>query len=289
MPTPRSPDSDRRSTERKEAERLYIESKGNMKLVEIAEKMKLPANKIRKWKSLDGWEAKLHPTTEKKSKKKPVERSTSEKGSVPRKRGAPKGNQNSKGVSKGKGNPKPTNTTPPDRTKHGGYRPVFMDALDDDEQKLVEYVPDDEEELLIEQIKLFSIRERRILQAINKYREQNGDVAVANVTRFEEKRAFKNKEEEADYEKRIEDKVASGDRLPGKAFSIQTHTSNKDMVIARLEQELSTVQSKKTKAIETLSKVRIEKIKMDREVAGNDVVDDWIAGVLGEDGTDEQK
>lgn len=289
MPTPRSPDSDKRSAERKEAERLYIESKGNMKLVEIAEKMKLPANKIRKWKSLDGWEAKLHPVTEKKSKKKPVERSTSEKGSVPRKRGAPKGNQNSKGVSKGKGNPKPTNTTPPDRTKHGGYRPVFMDALDDDEQELVEYVPDDEEELLIEQIKLFSIRERRILQAINKYREQNGDVAVANVTRFEEKRAFKNKEEEADYEKRIEDKVASGDRLPGKAFSIQTHTSNKDMVIARLEQELSTVQSKKTKAIETLSKVRIEKIKMDREVAGNDVVDDWIAGVLGEDGADEQK
>lgn len=164
-----------------------------------------------------------------------------------------------------------------------------MDALDDDEQELVEYVPDDEEELLIEQIKLFSIRERRILQAINKYREQNGDVAVANVTRFEEKRAFKNKEEEADYEKRIEDKVASGDRLPGKAFSIQTHTSNKDMVITRLEQELSTVQSKKTKAIETLSKVRIEKIKMDREVAGNDVVDDWIAGVLGEDGADEQE
>ena len=289
MPTPRSPDSDKRSTERKEAERLYLESKGNMKLVEIAEKMKLPANKIRKWKSLDGWEAKLHPVTEKKSKKKPVERSTSEKGSVPRKRGAPKWNQNSKGASKGKGNPKPTNTTPPVLTKHGGYRPVFMDALDEDEQELVEYVPDDEEELLIEQIKLFSIRERRILQAINKYREQNGDVAVADVTRFEEKRTFKNKEEEADYEKRIEAKVSSGDRLPGKSFNIQTHTSNKDMVIARLEQELSTVQSKKTKAIETLSRVRIEKLKMDREFAGNDVVDDWIAGVLGEDGADEQK
>lgn len=281
MPTPRSPDSDKRSAERKEAERLYLESKGNMKLVEIAEKMNLPANKIRKWKSLDGWEAKLHPVTEKKSKKKPVERSTSDKGSVPHKRGAPKGNQNSKGASKGKGNPRPTNTTPPDRTKHGGYRPVFMDALDEDEQELVEYVPDDEEELLIEQIKLFSIRERRILQAINKYRGQNGDVAVADVTRFEEKRTFSDKEEEADYEKRIKAKVASGDRLPGKSFSIQTHTSNKDLIVARLEQELSSVQNKKTKAIETLSKIRIERMKMENEKAGSEAVDDWIDAVLG--------
>ncbi|MCM1124515.1 MAG: phage terminase small subunit [Eubacterium sp.] len=284
MPTPRSPATDRRSSERKEAERLYLESKGSMKLVEIAEKLRLPDNKIRKWKSLDGWEAKLRPTTGKNSKKKQVERSTSEKGSVPPKRGAPKGNRNAVG---NKGNQNPNR--PPDQTKHGGYKPVFMDALDEDEQALVGGVPEDEEMLLIEQIQLFSIRERRILQAINKYREQNGDVAVADVTRFEEKRTFKNKEEEADYEKRIEAKVSSGDRLPGKSFNIQTHTSNKDMIIARLEQELSTVQSKKTKAIETLSKIRIEKIKMDREVAGNDVVDDWIAGVLGEGGADEQE
>lgn len=156
-----------------------------------------------------------------------------------------------------------------------------MDALDEDEQELVEYVPDDEEELLIEQIKLFSIRERRILQAINKYRGQNGDVAVADVTRFEEKRTFSDKEEEADYEKRIKAKVASGDRLPGKSFSIQTHTSNKDLIVARLEQELSSVQNKKTKAIEALSKIRIERMKMENEKAGSEAVDDWIDAVLG--------
>ncbi len=281
MPTPRSPATDRRSAERKEAEQLYLKSNGNMKLVEIAEKLRLPDNKIRKWKSLDGWEAKLHPVTGKDSKKKQVERSTSEKGNVPPKRGAPKGNKNAKGAS---GNPSPKKPV-----KHGGYMPVFMDALDEDEQELVGGVPEDEETLLIEQIQLFSIRERRILKAINKYREQNGDVAVADVTRFEEKRTFNSKEEEVDYEKRIEAKVASGDRLPGKSYSIQTHTSNKDMVIARLEQELSTVQSKKTKAIEALSKVRLEKEKINQETAGSDVVDDWISAVIGEDGADEQK
>ena len=152
-----------------------------------------------------------------------------------------------------------------------------------DEQELVATVPKDTELQLMEQIQLFSIRERRILKAINKYREQKGDVAVADVTRFEDKRIFKNKEEEAEYDRCQKIKVDKGDILPGKSYSIQTHTSNKDMVIARLEQELSTVQSKKTKAIEALSKYRLEKAKLESESAGNDAVDDWIAAVLEED------
>ena len=168
-------------------------------------------------------------------------------------------------------------------TKHGGYVPVFMDALDEDEQELVATIPEDTEQQLMEQIQLFSIRERRILKAINKYREQNGDVSVADVTRFEDKRSFKDKEEEAEYDRRQKIKVDKGDILPGKSYSIQTHTTNKDMVIARLEQELSTVQSKKTKAIEALSKYRMEKAKIKSESAGNEAVDDWIAAVIGEE------
>ena len=57
---------------------------------------------------------------------------------------------------------------------------------------------------------------------------------------------------------------------------------------ARLEQELTTVQGKKTKAIEALSKYRMEKARIESESAGNDAVDDWISAVLGEDvGEDE--
>ena len=50
MPTPRSPDVDKRSEERKRAEQMYLDSKGSLKLVEIAEKLGLPDNKVRKWK-----------------------------------------------------------------------------------------------------------------------------------------------------------------------------------------------------------------------------------------------
>lgn len=260
---PRAPD------ERiKEAKKLYLKG---MKLVEIASQLNLPEGTVRRWKCTHKWDSER---SEKKSER-------SEK-----KRGGQPGNQNSKGVSKGKGNPHPK--PPPDRTKHGGYVPVFMDALDEDEKELVDAVPEDEEQLLLEQIQLFSIRERRILKAINKYREQNGDVAVSDVTRFDNKRSFKSKEEEETYEKRQQEKIDREEILPGKPYSVQTHTTNKDMIIARLEQELSTVQSKKTKAIEALSKYRMEKAKLESESAGNDAVDDWISAVLGEDVSDDE-
>lgn len=254
-----------------EAAKLF---KKGMAMVDIAKKMGVSAGTVRSWKNRYGWG----------DKSKKNKRNVAEKESATlqkRKRGGQPGNQNSKGVSKGKGNPNPK--PPPDRTKHGGYVPVFMDALDEDEQELVATIPEDTELQLMEQIQLFSIRERRILKAINKYLEQKGDVAVADVTRFENKRFFDDKEEEIEYNRRQKKKIQDGEILPGKPYSIQTHTSNKDMIIARLEQELSTVQSKKTKAIEALAKYRMENTKMEIESAGNDVVDDWIAAVLGED------
>lgn len=250
-----------------EAEKLY---KSGMKMVDISKKIGVPEGTIRRWKHDKCWDGNTKKKQSERSEKK-----DEEKANV-RKRGAPKGNQNAKG---GKGNPNPK--PPPDPTKHGAYRAVFMDALDEDEQELVGMVPEDEEQLLMEQIQLFSIRERRILKAINKYREQKGEVSVADLYRSEAKRSFKDDNEKELYEKKIREKVEKDERLPGESYSIQTHTTNKDLIIARLEQELSSVQNKKTKAIEALSKIRIERAKMENEAAGSEVVDDWISAVLG--------
>lgn len=273
MPTPRSPDVDKRSDERKNAEKMFLESNGKLKLVEIAEKMGLPSNKVRKWKSLDGWEAKLHPDT-KKGKKKPVERSTSEKGSVPRKRGAPKGNKNAVG---GRGNP---NAIPPDATKHGGYSAVYWDTIDDDERELIKDMPQDEETLLLDQIHLYSVRERRIMKAINKYRNTESPVAVSFSQRSERKRTFDNKEEEDLYNKIVNEKVEKRERMPGKEYGIFTQTENKDNIILRLESELSNVQAKKTKAIEALAKLHLENQKLKGDSAANEVARTWVEKVL---------
>ena len=244
-----------------EAEKLFNDG---MAMVEIAKKLGVSDGTVRSWKNRYGW-----GNNSKKNKRNVAKKDNKKSATLQKKkRGGQPGNKNSKGVSKGKGNPNPV--SPPDMTKHGGYVPVFMDALDEDERKLVETIPEDTEQQLMEQIQLFSIRERRILKAINKYREQKGDVSVADVTKIEEKNMVKD------------------ESLPVKTCTIETHTSNKDMIIARLEQELSTVQSKKTKAIEALAKYRMEKAKLESESAGNDVVDDWIAAVMGEDVTDNE-
>lgn len=272
MPKPRSPDVDKRSDERKKAEQMFLESHGSMKLVEIAEKLGLPDNKIRKWKSLDGWEAKLHPAVAEKGKKKPVERSTKSKGSVPSKGGAPKGNQNAKG---GRGNPNPKKPI-----KHGGYSAVYWDVLNEEEKGLIEDMPKDEEMLLMEQIQLFSVRERRIMQAINKYRNSESPVAVAFSQRSERKRSFENEEEEAEYNRIVREKIEKGERMPGKEYSTFTQTDNKDQIIARLESELSNVQSKKTKAIEALAKLHIEKQKLEGDTVANNMVKAWAEKVL---------
>lgn len=254
-----------------------------MKLTDIAKKLDVPEGTVRSWKNRGKWT----PESPKNSMCSVANKEADSNAALQKKkRGGQPGNKNSRGVFKGKGNRNPV--PPPDVTKHGGYRPVFMDALDEDEQDLIENIPKDEDRLLMEQIQLFSIRERRILQAINKYREQKGDVTVADVTRFEEKRTFKDKDEEAEYNRRQQEKVDKEERLPGKSYSIQTHTTNKDLIVARLEQELSSVQNKKTKAIEALSKIRMERARIESESAGNDAVDDWISAVVGEGAWDDE-
>ena len=259
-----------------QAEKLFNDG---MAMVEIAKKLEVSDGTVRSWKNRYGWGKASKKNKCNVAKKNEKKNATLQK----KKRGGQPKNQNAKG---GSGNPNPN--PPPDRTKHGGYVPVFMDALDSDEQELLESIPEDTELQLMEQIQLFSIRERRILKAINKYREQKGEVAVMDMNRSESKRSFKDQEEEAEYDRRQKEKVDNKEILPGKSYNIATHTANKDMIIARLEQELSTVQSKKTKAIEALSKYRIEKARLESESAGNDAVDDWIAAVLGEEVSEDE-
>ena len=152
--------------------------------------------------------------------------------------------------------------------------------LDESEKDMIEDIPMDEEMLLIEQIQLFAVRERRIMIAINKYRNMKGEVSLYGFNRSESKRTFKTEEDKQLYEERIEKKISAEERLPGDMYNMQTTMENKDNMIARLEKELSTVQSKKTKAIEALAKLRLEKQKIAGESKGNEVVRAWAEAVV---------
>ncbi len=175
---------------RKLAKKLFDSGK---KKTEIAKELGVTPQTIRRWEK-DGWG---------KNKKKEGRRST-----------AKYGNKNAAGT---KGNPNPKI---PDNTKHGGYSAVYLDALREEERELIEKVPKDAEELLTQEIQLFSIRERRILQALNQF---DGSVGIE--------------------------------------------------AMARLEQELSSVQHKKTNAIVALANLGAGE-------SGSGVVEDWIAAVM---------
>ena len=78
----------------------------------------------------------------------------------------------------------------------------------------------------------------------------------------------------------LREKVKNNDRLPGRQYSVQTSTNATIDLISRLERELTSVQAKKTKAIESLAKLRLEKQKIEGESKGNEFVRIWAENVL---------
>lgn len=116
-----------------QAEKLFNDG---MAMVEIAKKLEVSDGTVRSWKNRYGWGKASKKNKCNVAKKNEKKNATLQK----KKRGGQPKNQNAKG---GSGNPNPN--PPPDRTKHGGYVPVFMDALDSDEQELLESIPEDTE------------------------------------------------------------------------------------------------------------------------------------------------
>ncbi len=246
-----------------EAEKLYHEG---MKLVDIAKKIGVPDSTVRRWKSTQKWDG----GKSEQSKKKETERSDKRKPNARKSKGAPKGNKNAVGHA----------PSTPKRNKnaetHGAYSKVYWDALDEDELDLIDSMDDAEEQQLIMQLQMFSVRERRLMRSIKKYREleeENHGLAVKAVSKT----------------KKVEDLTDfGGESVSSGKFKKVTETSatNTEPVmnsIMTLEAELTKVQRAKTKAIEALLKYRMEKAKMNSESAGDGAVDDWIEEILGED------
>ena len=180
----------------------------------------------------------------------------SKKGASPnKKKGAPVGNKNAKG---NRGGAAPLRNH--NAEKHGAYSKVYWDTLDDEEFILIDSMDDDAEWHLISQLQMFSVRERRLMQRIRQYKEvdeKNHGLAVKSVSK----------------KKVLEDVVdAEGESIgDGKLKkSTETTVTNTEAVInsiMALESELTKVQRAKTKAIESLSKIRLERGRLKIEDA----------------------
>ena len=134
-----------------QAEKLFREGK---KLIEIAEVLEIPEGTVRSWKNRYKWNADSNATLHK------------HKLNVAKVKGGQPGNQNAVGNRGGaapEGNKNAVTT--------GEFETLLFDCLDPDEHRLVQATPADKEQLLLQEIQLLTVRERRMLKRIDNLRQ----------------------------------------------------------------------------------------------------------------------
>lgn len=251
----------RESSDKKaKAEKLFNDG---MKLVDIAKELDIPEGTIRSWKNREKWGE--------KSLKDPLcnvaEENKSSATLQKKKRGGQFGNKNARGS---KGGAAPLRNK--NAEKHGAFSKFYWDTLDEDEQILIGSMDDIEEAHLIRQLQMFSIRERRFMRNIKRFKEMEEEKHGLSI-------------ESVSKTKKLEDLVGiDGENIGSGEFKKLTETTitkTKAVMssIMTLESELTKLQKAKTKAIEILAKIRLEKQRLKEESKGNDMADDWIASV----------
>lgn len=138
-------------TRAEQARKLFLKGK---KLIEIADALGVPEGTVRSWKNRYKWNSDANATLHKRKR------------NVANKGGAPRGNKNAVGNRGGaapKGNTNAVTT--------GEFETLFFDCLDSDERRLAESVSLDKEQLLLQEIQLLTVRERRMLKRIENLRQ----------------------------------------------------------------------------------------------------------------------
>lgn len=153
---------------------------------------------------------------------------------------------------------------------HGAYSSVYWDTLNSDELSMIENMEIGEEEQLEEQLKLYTVREHRILKAIQKIRtleSKTGDVEVCSSIGF----TFENNEKDYINAEGLYETKKSTKPIP--TFSSK-HLEKTEFAILRMEKELTSVQRNKTRTIQALADIR--RINGDNS---NDWLDEFISAV----------
>lgn len=218
MPKARNPNRDK-------ALEIWL-ANTNITIKEIASMLGETESTIRKWKSADQWE--------RAPKNAPKKRSNKRSDKKPKKRGAPKGNQNAKGHTGGA----PEGNT--NALKHGGYAAIKHDTCDEVERELMDDMPIDAELLLLDQIREYAVRERRLQHLIQACK--TGTLEIKE--QWEENTALS--------------KLAGEEGKGIKQLKESGYARRE-----RLEQELTSVQRAKNKAIDSL--IHLRKIAAERD------------------------
>lgn len=198
-----------------QAKAMYLKGR---KLIEIAKALDLPEGTVRRWKSTHKWESERSDRNSERS--------------VKRKQGAQPGNKNSSGGPPG--NKKAVTT--------GEFETLLFDCLDEEEKRLAESMPDDKHHLLLQEIQLLTVRERRMLKRIESIKQAaaylDTDITTEGMTLVS---------------------IECGDQ------SIKKKYESKLGQIQAIEEALTRVQARKQRAIESLHKFGFDDVQIELE------------------------
>lgn len=198
-------------TRAEQARELFLSGK---KLIEIAQLLDIPEGTIRSWKNRYKWNRNV----------------ANKKRNVAKRRGGQPGNRNAAGSRGGAAPLKNKNAV-----TTGEFETLFFDCLDDEEKRLVASVPADKQRLLLQEIQLLTVRERRMLKRIEAIKESVESLASgepADGMTLVSRRYGTEKDKETDLKE-----------YRGKLGQIQA-----------IEEALTRVQARKQRAVESLHK-----------------------------------
>ena len=202
-------------------ERAYDDYQNGMKYADIAKKYDVSISAV-----------KMRASREWKNKK--VTKSQQKSQSPPRGKGGQQGNENT--------------------VKHGVYKKVSWDVLEDDEEReLIEQIDYTPEEILKNRYKNLLLRERRLQKKSLEYKEKsknNQKLILGSVTKIK----------------------GTNGRIKNKTITIAEAEFN---VLKIYETELTKIQTQQIKLA-----VELKKMITEVKSADNEVVDDWVTAVL---------
>ena len=249
-------------------EKALEDYKSGLSYKEIAEKHNVSESTVKSWASRHWNNDKKIQAARRRSKKsqlkgKKSRNQNAEKKSqkdAPKPRGAPKGSVNAAGNNGGA--PKGSKNA----LKHGGYSVVKWDELSDEERAMAESMEDsDTEDNLHEEVVLYTIRERRLLRAINTMKEVNlkGNVEISTNISVHT--------------------TGSGQDTSIVGSTKSTNLERVEIAVLRLERELTSVQKAKARTLQTLDEVRRANGKDD-----DTWLEDFVAAIEAEDESEEE-
>lgn len=223
MPRPRSPN-------RGKALQLWLDSDKKRPLKDIAAELQVSEEQVRKWKNQDKWDKVTLPKM---------------KSNVTKHKGGQPGNKNAVGHG-GTGPPGNKNAV-----KTGEFESLFFDTLSPDEQALIQSMPKDKGELLLQEIQLMTVRERRMLQRVNDLKQAAED----------------QEEKKAEGMTAVKWKDGFGSNGPIEVMEYEGVLGQ----IQAVEDALTRVQARKQKAIDSLHRFGFDDARLEIELMKLDI------------------